>query len=109
MKLLTCAVLSVGVLGACVDAADDETSSDSQASTGEQGMHGAAEPHMQFARDAQPTGGGTTTSPLMTLHGGNVIPASKTMAIFWGSSWTTPSFAGDKITGLDTFFSGFGN
>jgi len=91
-----------------MDAAD-ETSDSVQAATGEQGMHGAAEPHLQLARDAQPGGGGTTSSPLMTLHGGNVLTASKTMAIFWGSSWNTPSFAGDKITGLDTFFSGFGN
>jgi hypothetical protein len=56
-------------------------------------------------RPAHGHGGGS--SPLMTLHGGDVITASKTMAIFWGSSWNNASFAGDKISGLDSFFSGF--
>jgi hypothetical protein len=45
---------------------------------------------------------------LMTFHGGTVFTASKTMAIFWGSQWTNASFAGDKISGLDSFFQGFG-
>jgi hypothetical protein len=45
---------------------------------------------------------------LMTLHKGSVLKTSKTMAIFWGPQWTNASFAGDKITGLDSFFSGFG-
>ncbi len=46
---------------------------------------------------------------LMTFHNGTVLTASKTMAIFWGPQWTNATFAGDKITGLDSFFQGFGN
>ena len=34
--------------------------------------------------------------------------ASKTYAIYWGSDWNTPAFAGDKITGLTSFFQGWG-
>ena len=45
------------------------------------------------------------SSPLMTYHGGDIIPASKTEAIFWGSAWSTS--AGDKITGMDAFFGGY--
>jgi hypothetical protein len=37
-----------------------------------------------------------------------VLPSSKAAAIFWGSSWNSSTFAGDKITGLATFFQGFG-
>lgn len=49
-----------------------------------------------------------TSSVLMTWHNGTILVANKTMAIFWGSQWTSASFAGDKITGLDTFFTGWG-
>jgi hypothetical protein len=42
----------------------------------------------------------------MTWHGGPVLHADKTMAIFWGSEWSSTSFQGDKVTGLDSFFSG---
>jgi len=48
-------------------------------------------------------------SVLMTFHGGTILTANKTMAIFWGASWNTLSFAADVLTGIDSFFSGFGN
>jgi hypothetical protein len=44
----------------------------------------------------------------MTLHGGGVLVTNKTQAIFWGPQWSDAAFAGDKITGLDSFFGGFG-
>ena len=47
-------------------------------------------------------------SPLMTFHGGTILPTSATKAIFWGTNWGSPSFAGDKVTGLDSFYAGFG-
>jgi len=43
----------------------------------------------------------------MTWHGGDVLVASKTLAIFWGSAWNTASFSGDKITGLASFLQGW--
>ena len=72
-------------------------------------LHGAPE-HVFSAKDqvgnfAKPGGG---SSVLMTSHGGTILVANKTEAIFWGSQWNTASFAGDKITGLDSFFGGFG-
>src|SRR5206468_3301507 len=64
------------------------------------------EPHVFLQRGfARPGGGG---SPNLIDHGGPVLPSSKSEAIFWGSSWSNTPFAGDKITGLDTFFGGFG-
>jgi len=45
---------------------------------------------------------------LMTGHGGDLMLASKTYAIYWGGDWNTPAFAGDKITGLTSFFQGWG-
>jgi hypothetical protein len=45
----------------------------------------------------------------MTFHGGPILtsaPAS-VQAIFWGSSWGSPSFVGDKVSGLDSFYAGW--
>jgi hypothetical protein len=49
---------------------------------------------------------GGTSSPDMTYGGGSVLTTNKTQAIFWGTSWST--YSGDKISGMDSFFSGFG-
>ncbi len=46
-----------------------------------------------------------TASPLMIYHGGKILPHVYTESIFWGTSWG--SYTGDKITGLDTWYSGF--
>ena len=45
--------------------------------------------------------------PLLTYGNGDVLNAHKTKAIFWGSQWNSASFAGDKIAGIDQFFSNF--
>jgi len=42
----------------------------------------------------------------MTYHGGVIMPSTVSQAIFWGPSWTNP---GDKITGLDSWYTGFSN
>lgn len=69
-------------------------------------LRGAPEPHVHLKKASH--GGKPGTSALMTSHGGTILAANKTMAIFWGTEWSSTTFAGDKITGLDTFFGGFG-
>ena len=49
---------------------------------------------------------GRRTSANMTYHGGKIMPTSNITAIFWGSSWGSP---GDKITGMDSFYTGHNN
>ena len=44
---------------------------------------------------------------LMTWHGGDVLVASTTYAIYWGPSWNNATFASDKITGLTAFLQGW--
>jgi hypothetical protein len=78
----------------------------SSPATGEQAMHGAPE-HIQYDKGhASPFR--QPPSPLMTSHNGAVLTSNSTYAIFWGSQWESDSFAGDKITGMDSFFTGFG-
>jgi hypothetical protein len=49
------------------------------------------------------------TTGQMIPHGGAILSATTTYAIFWGPAWNTnPSFTGDKISGLQSFFQGFG-
>jgi hypothetical protein len=92
--------------GAGADSNDEDRAITSAAATGEQGMSGAPE-HVHLPRgEAAPSRGGS--SPLMTWHGGAVITASTTYSVFWGSEWASASFAGDKISGMDTFFQGYG-
>lgn len=45
-------------------------------------------------------------NPNMTYHGGKIMPTALTKAIFWGPSWTNGTFVGDKISGLDSWYTG---
>jgi len=57
------------------------------------------------AKEAKPAR--PSRSPNMTYHGGVIMPQSNSKAIFWGTSWG--SYSGDKITGIDSFYTGFSN
>src|SRR4029077_6330621 len=52
---------------------------------------------------------GARNSPDMTYHGGVIMPSTVSEAIYWGPNWANSSFAGDKITGLDSWYTGFSN
>jgi hypothetical protein len=69
----------------------------------------SAEPPMlgvTYTRDTPPTRAeDARASPNMTFHGGKIMKTAVTKAIFWGPTWATAP--GDKITGLDTWYTGF--
>jgi hypothetical protein len=46
------------------------------------------------------------TTPNLVFHGGPIMNSSVVQAIYWGQSWNSSSFVGDKITGLASFYSG---
>jgi hypothetical protein len=52
-----------------------------------------------FARSSS-----STRNPNMTYHGGKIMQTVVSKAIFWGPSWTNSTFVGDKITGLDAWY-----
>jgi hypothetical protein len=56
-------------------------------------------------RAAQPGNAGPKKSPLMTYHGGKIMPTAVTGSIFWGKSWS--GYTGDKISGIDSWYIGF--
>ena len=47
-----------------------------------------------------------TRSANMTYHGGKIMPTVVSQSIFWGPSWTNATFVADKITGLDSWYTG---
>jgi len=42
---------------------------------------------------------------LLLWHNGPVMHSTTVVPVFWGSSWANSSFTGDKITGLDYWYS----
>src|SRR5579862_9829864 len=61
------------------------------------------------ALSARAAGRITTDPELMTIsRSGEVLHTPDTAAIYWGNEWNDATFAGDIVTGMDTFFAGFG-
>ena len=58
----------------------------------------------QWAREAAHAPSQHGGSPDLTWHNGAVMPTTTVESIYWGPSWSTPSFVGDKITGLDSWY-----
>ena len=58
---------------------------------------------IRWAKGVHPAKSGG--SPDMTFHGGTVLTTTAAQSIFWGTSWGTP---GDKISGMDSWYTGFG-
>ena len=62
---------------------------------------------VHWAKGAQP--GGTSSSPDLLIHQGGIMSSPTTVQpIFWGTSWGNASFVGDKISGIESFYSAVG-
>jgi hypothetical protein len=103
------------VLATMVSAAGVATSGAQNQGQGNQGQGGpppVAEPPMsgiQWARGEAPPNGGAATSPNLNYNGGPIMAAGAAVEpIFWGTKWSSASFYGDKISGLQSFYSGMG-
>ena len=93
-------VVTLALVAACSESASTPTSPSPSASPE---LHG--QPILLHGRAA------AASVPLgpMTWHGGDIMVTNKTFAIYWGREWSDPTFAGDKITGMTSFFQGWGN
>jgi hypothetical protein len=73
-------------------------------------LHGKPEPQgagIHWAKGNGPgQGGRSPKTPNLSWHGGPIMASANITAIFWGPGWATNP--GDKISGLDSFYSGMG-
>jgi hypothetical protein len=66
------------------------------------GVHWAKD----FSPNARAIAAARRRSANMTYHGGKIMPTAVSKSIFWGPSWANSTFASDKITGLDSWYTG---
>lgn len=89
-------------------AADGVSESDSSLETA--AGHGQPDAPMlglHWAKDQAKSSGGSG-SPDLTWHSGAILNSSHVVAIYWGTSWSSSTFVGDKVSGLDSFYTGLG-
>jgi hypothetical protein len=91
MKKITLALVSCLSIAACSSASP-------------QGDGEWAEPNILAFNDAKDASGAATATNPLVDHGGPVLTASKTFAIWWGSPSGFPS---DAKAGIDNLFAGF--
>lgn len=114
MKQRILAALSLGIFAACAAPDSGPTAvpdPDSQLSLALRSteLNGPADARVHRARGFanRDAGGFARRSPNMTYHGGKIMTTANIKAIFWGSSWA--AYSGDKMTGMDSFYSGWSN
>ena len=98
------AALLAGSAGASASAADQTEDLNPKNRPPVLGIH--------WARGEEPAGpvrAARRRSPNMTYHGGKIMPTAVSKAIFWGPSWANTTFVGDKISGLDAWYTGHDN
>jgi hypothetical protein len=71
------------------------------------GIHWARGFNPSYLQQHAQAGTLAASSADMTYHGGKILTTAVTQNIFWGTSWGNK--AGDKITGLDSWYVGFEN
>ena len=101
-------VLVLAVLTACGTGLEAESESDFGTATWEEvpaQVDHAFAAHLNLRKGEARRGGGSTA--LMSYHNGPVLTSATTYAIFWGSEWASATFAGDKISGIQSFLTGF--
>ena len=73
------------------------------------GPPGGIVPLREAGGHGAPSGGKGGGVKLLTYHNGPVMTSGAAVkAIFWGSTWSSSASAGDKVSGLDTFYGGIG-
>jgi hypothetical protein len=105
MKLVFSAVAIASLCAAPVWAQSDRSAnSETRVLLPEPAMLGA---HLaRGVKAAKPN----TGVKLLTYHNGELrVSTSEVHAIFWGTNWDNASFAGDKITGIDSFYGAVSN
>ena len=101
-RLAVALALGAGVLATAIPSHASELATNGRSSaSGRVVYHDTRDVHAQKAASAA-----RTNRVLMTNHGGKIMTTANVQTIFWGTSWGT--YTGDKITGLDTWYGGYG-
>src|SRR3954470_14988025 len=66
------------------------------------GPAGGFIPSRNANHPARPGGGGHVS--LLTWHNGPVMHSTSVIPVYWGSRWSSSSFVGDKVSGLDALY-----
>jgi hypothetical protein len=61
------------------------------------------------SRSANHAGAGGSRIYQLLWHNGVVKHSTTVVPVFWGSRWTSSSFVGDKVSGLDNLYKSIGN
>jgi hypothetical protein len=88
--------------------AENPNSQLSLAAGGNSEFAGPPEVKVHHIRGYAQSQAGGRKSPNMTYHNGKIMPTSIVRSIFWGTSWGNATSTGDKITGMDSFYAGWG-
>ena len=106
-QLILASLISQACLG-LAQAHDKETTSPFDSNV--QDLTPRGEPPMlgiHWSREFHAARLARTSSALMNYHGGKIMTTANMQAIFWGPSWSSTAFANDKISGLDSWYTGF--
>ena len=97
MKALTQSCIALALVAACggnIPASEQED----PPMLGVHQAKDAQSPETTRVSSQRRTGGSN-----MIFHNGEIMPTASVHAIFWGGGWSSP---GDKITGMDSFYTG---
>jgi hypothetical protein len=103
-KWMIAAVVATGCLASVVGAAGSATAAGGPPSIAAAPAFGFVPSHN--ANHQKPQGHGHLQ--LLQWHFGPVMHSTTVVPVFWGSRWSNSSFAGDKVSGLDYFYSHVG-
>ena len=107
MKNFWLAAAAMIAASGCVSEIDSTGLGESTETVNELATHDPPMLGIHWARGAQP--GNAGSSPDLLPHSYGIMSSTTTVQpIFWGTSWANASFTGDKISGLQGFYSAVG-
>lgn len=112
-RLVTLSILTACAVAVAPAAWAEENRSEAAGDRAADVAVGDAPVHIHLTRDAAEAAATAARTSLarrsanMTYHGGRIMTSATVKSIFWGPKWAGATFTGDKVTGIDSFYTGF--